>query len=202
MSSVEPSAHDDSRDGTGDGLKVMTLRPRRSLFRRTALQAAFVGLPLIGIAAWSEQHFNPGTRSALWWTLLIVAVLAVYVVVRYRRTEISVSPYGLVERGFLGGLNSVAARDVVSIVRLQIYRGASDETTPQLFLVGRDGRCLLRMRGAFWDEEAMDAVAAGLGVEEIVRPAPVTMSELRATDPQLLYWFELRPRRPKLPDAA
>lgn len=206
VSSVEPSAHADSQEGAGasadDGLKVMTVRPRRSLFRRIALQAAFVGLPLIGIAAWSEQQFNPGTRSALWWTLLIMVALVVYVIVRYRRTEISVSPYGLVERGFFGGLNSVAARDVVSIVRLYTYRGASIETTPQLFLLGRDGRCLLRMRGTFWNEAAMDAVSAGLGVEEIVRPAPVTMSELRASDPHLLYWFEQRLRRPKLPDPA
>ncbi len=184
--SVDLSATEDG----DDGLKVMTLRPRRSLFRRFALQSAIVALPLIGIAMWSEQQFNPGTRWALAWSVLVVAVLAVYVVVRYRRTEISVSPYGLVERGFFGGLNSVAARDVVSIVRLHTYRRASDETTPQLFLVGRDGRCLLRMRGAFWDDEAMDAVSASLGVEEIVRPAPITVSELRASDPKLLYWFE------------
>ena len=35
------------------------------------------------------------------------------------------------------------------------------------------------------------AAAVGhLGVDEVVRPEPVTMSELRATDPKLLYWFE------------
>jgi hypothetical protein len=180
----------------GDGLRVMTVKPRRSLFARYALQTALVALPLIGIAVWSEQQFSPGTRSALAWSVLIVAVLAVFVVVRYRRTEISVSPYGLVERGFFGGLNSVAARDVVSVVRLHLYRGASDETTPQLFLVGRDGHCLLRMRGAFWDDESMDAIAASLGVEELVRATPVTIGELRASDPKLLYWFEQRLRRP------
>lgn len=193
-----------TEDGSGDGLTVKTVRPRRSLFGRFMLQAALVALPLIGIIVWSEQQFNPGTRWALAWSVLIIAVLAVYVIVRYRRTEISVSPYGLVERGFFGGLNSVAARDVVSVVRLKTYRRASDETTPQLFLVGRDGRCLLRMRGAFWDDESMDAVAASLGVEELVRSTPVTVSELRASDPKLLYWFEqgLPRRAAKLPKTA
>ncbi|MDR5701443.1 hypothetical protein [Agromyces aerolatus] len=182
----------------------MTVRPRRSLFGRFALQSALIALPMIGIAVWSEQQFNPGTRWALAWSIVIVAILAVYVIIRYRRTEISVSPYGLVERGFFGGTNSVAARDVVSVVRLHTYRRASDETTPQLFLVGRDGRCLLRMRGAFWDDESMDAVAASLGVEQIVRPTPVTVGELRASDPKLLYWFEqgLLRRPAKTPDAA
>lgn len=186
----------------GDGLRVLTVRPRRSLVGRYALQSALVALPLIGIAVWSEQQFSPGTRSALAWSVFIVAVFAAYVVVRYRRTEISVSPYGLVERGFFGGLNSVAARDVMSVLRLHTYRGASDETTPQLFLIGRDGRCLLRMRGSFWDDESMDAVAASLGVEEVVRPTPVTMSELRASDPKLLYWFEQRLRRPRTRNAS
>lgn len=176
----------------GDGLRVRTLRPRRSLLRRTALQTAFVALPLIGIAAWSEQQFSPGTLSALVWSVLVVVALMIYLVVRYRRTEISVSPVGLVERGFFGRLNPVAARDVASVLRVQLYRGTSEETSPQLFLVGADGRCLLRMRGAFWDEESMDAVAASLGVEQVVRPTPVTMSELRASDPGLLYWFERR----------
>lgn len=184
------------------GLKVMTVRPRRSLLRRFMLQSAFVGLPLIALAVWSEQQFSPGTKSALVLSVLIVAVLVVWAVVRFRRTEISVSPYGLVERGFFGGLNSVASRDVVSIVRIETYRGASDETTPQLFLVGRDGRCMLRMRGAFWDDESMDAVAASLGVEEIVRAAPVTMSELRVSDPKLLYWFEQRLPAIKAPKNA
>jgi hypothetical protein len=171
---------------------VRTLRPRRSLFRRAALQAAFVALPLIGIAAWSEQQFNPGTLSALVWSVLIVAALLTFLAVRYRRTEISVSPYGLVERGFFGRLNPVAARDVTSVLRLRLYQGTSEETSPQLFLIGAGGRCLLRMRGAFWDEDAMDAVAGSLGVEQIVRDTPVTMSELRASDPGLLYWFERR----------
>jgi hypothetical protein len=156
------------------------------------LQTALVALPLIGIAAWSEQQFNPGTLSALVWSTIIIVALIAYVVVRYRRTEISVSPYGLVERGFFGRLNPVAARDVVSVLRVQLYRSTSQETSPQLFLVGADGRCLMRMRGSFWDEESMDAVAASLGVEQIVRPTPATMSELRASDPGLLYWFERR----------
>jgi hypothetical protein len=159
------------------------------------LQAAFVALPLIGLLAWSEQHFNPGTLWALLWSVVVVAALVTFAIVRYRRTEISVSPYGLVERGFFGRLNPVAARDVATVLRVHIYRESSIETSPQLFLLGRDGRCLLRMRGSFWDESSMDAVAASLGAEQIVRDAPVTMGELRASDPQLLYWFERRLHR-------
>ena len=173
-------------------LRVATVRPRKSLFRRFLLMAAFVGVPLIAIAVWSEQQFSPGTRSALAWSVVIVVVLTGYAVLRFRRTEISASPYGLVERGFFGRVSSVAARDVKSVVRLQLYRRASEETTPQLFLIGRDGTCLLRMRGAFWDDESLDAVSASLAITETVRRDPVTLSELRSSDPDLLYWFERR----------
>ena len=35
-------------------------------------------------------------------------------------------------------------------------------------------------------------VAGILGAEETVRQEPVTLAELRETDPELLYWFERR----------
>ncbi|WP_350347476.1 hypothetical protein ABIQ69_12655 [Agromyces sp. G08B096] len=154
------------------------------------MQIAIIAVPLIGVAAWSEQQSNPGFRSAIVWSVLIVAVAVLYAVFRYRLTSMSVSRYGIVERGFFGGITSVPARDAAAVIRLELYRGASDETSPQLFVVDRDGRCLIRMRGAFWDTEDMDVVASALEVGEFIRPTPVTLGELRASDPKLLYWFE------------
>jgi hypothetical protein len=48
------------------------------------------------------------------------------------------------------------------------------------------------MRGTFWDDESMAAVATTLEVGQAVRNEPVTLGELRASDPRLLYWFEGR----------
>ncbi|MRG61139.1 hypothetical protein GE115_14890 [Agromyces sp. CFH 90414] len=169
---------------------MLSLRPRRSLAIGIGLQIAIVALPLIGIVAWTEQQSHPGVRSALVWAVLIIAASALYAVFRYRRTGITVSRYGVVERGFFGRTASVSVRDIAAVVRLDLYRGASDETTPQLFIVDRDGRCLVRMRGAFWDEAAMDAVADFLDMEQTVRRDPVSAAELHASDPKLLYWWE------------
>ena len=58
--------------------------------------------------------------------------------------------------------------------------------------MSRTGRGVFRMRGRFWNTATMDRVARILHVEETVRPEPVTLAELRKTDPQLLYWFERR----------
>ena len=47
-------------------------------------------------------------------------------------------------------------------------------------------------RGPLVSRRAVLQAGAALGVEETVRPEPVTLAELRKTDPKLLYWFERR----------
>jgi hypothetical protein len=177
----------------GDGLGVETLRPRRTLGWSIGLPIAALALPLLAVELWVL-----GTRDALTivaWTVAVTAVLALAAWVAYRRTQVSISKYGIVERGFFGSRTTVAARDVAGVLRIQLYRSNSLETTHELFVVDRTGRGAIRMRGRFWDTDTMDLVAGLLGVEETVRAEPVTLAELRASDPKLLYWFERRSLR-------
>lgn len=125
-------------------------------------------------------------------TAATVLVLIVVAWVGYRRANASVSRYGIVERGFFGGVSTVAARDVAGVLRVQLYRANSLDTTQELFVVERTGRGAFRMRGRFWDEPTMDQVADVLGVEETVGAEPMTLAELREANPRLLYWFERR----------
>src|SRR5215207_4902977 len=178
----------------GDGLRVATLRPRRTLARNVGFTLAALALPLIAADLWALQR--AGDLGLLTAVVAAVVVCSVVAWRRYRRTEVVMSELGIVERGFLGQVQSTAGRDIAGIIRLQLYRGATLDTTRQLFVVDRDGRCLFRMRGAFWDTATMDRVAGVLGVEEVVRTEPVTLAELRANDPKLLYWFERLPWAP------
>ena len=68
------------------------------------------------------------------------AVLIVAAWVAYQRTQASVSRYGIVERGFFGGTYTVAARDIEGVLRVQLYRSNSLDTTQELFVVSRTGR--------------------------------------------------------------
>jgi len=86
----------------------------------------------------------------------------------------------------------VAARDIAGVLRVQLYRSNSLDTSHELFVVSRNGRGVFRMRGRFWNTATMDRVARILNTEETVRHEPVTLAELRQTDPELLYWFERR----------
>lgn len=180
----------------GDGLRVLTLRPRRTLGWSIGLPLAALVLPLLGVALWIG--YGPGTERPFLLIGVIAGVIAAAVLVaflQYRRTQASISRTGIVERGFFGGTRTIAARDISGVLRVQVYRGASSETSAQLFVIDRRGHAAFRMRGGFWDDETMNLVAPMLGVDEVVRDEPVTMSELRASDPKLLYWFERGPIR-------
>lgn len=174
----------------GDGLRVSTLRPRRTLGWSIGLPVVMLFLPLLTVLLWVLDPLGEWPFVAV--SAVVVALLFVSAWLAYRRTKASLSLHGIVERGFFGFISVVSARDITGVLRVQLYRSNSLETTEQLFVVCRDGRCSFRMRGRFWDERTMSRVAPILGVEETRREEPVTLAELRQTDPQLLYWFERR----------
>jgi len=174
----------------GRALRVLILRPRRTLGRSIGLPFIALVLPLLAAELWLLDP--EGAWPLVAWTAAIIAALVVAAWIAYQRTQVAISAYGIVERGFFGGVYTTAVRDVAGVLRVRVYRGNSLDTSQELFVVNRAGRGVFRMRGRFWTTSDMDQVAGILGVEETVRPDPVTLAELRQTDPQLLYWFERR----------
>ncbi|MWC00082.1 hypothetical protein [Agromyces seonyuensis] len=175
--------------GTGGGLRAATLRPRRSLAALVSATTASAALPMLGVLLWVTAEL--GTWPAIVGAAVLMLVLAGVAFLLYRRTTIWVSANGIIERGFFGTVTKVGVDDIDRVLRLDLYRANSPETTPQLFVLGHDGRRLLRMRGEFWDECDLDEVMRTLGVAITQRSTPVTLAELRKTDRRLLYWFEL-----------
>ncbi len=175
----------------GDGLRVLTLRPRRSLARSIGLQIVIVALPLVGIGAWSVQQQNAGLRSALAASAIVVFAVAVFAIFRYRRTEISISRFGIVERGFFGRINSVAARDVASVVRLELYRGGRATRPPHSSSssAATAGACCACAAPSGIAQSWTRSHRRSTSSRSCDRP-PVTVGELRRSDPGLLYWFE------------
>ena len=195
VSTTRGDAGDSSAEATSTaarGLGVLTLRPRRTLARTIGLPVLALALPLLITVGWVLRPLGTGALVGSLGAALALAGLAALAWDRYRRTEIEVGPAGIVECGFFGRVNRVPRSDVAGVLRLETYRGDTLETVRQLFVVDRDGRCRVRMRGTFWDDTALDAVATALGVEQAVRTEPVTLAELRSSDPALLYWFEGR----------
>jgi hypothetical protein len=81
-----------------------------------------------------------------------------------------------------------------TVLLVHLYEGSTLDTQPQLFVTGADGRVLIRMRGQFWALEDMERVAEELDVPVTRSAESMTLTELRRTSPELLYWFERFPR--------
>ncbi|SIN68837.1 hypothetical protein [Agromyces cerinus] len=169
---------------------MITLRPRRTLGRSVGLPIAALALPVLAAEVWLMDSSDAWRLVAVTAATVLAVILVAWI--GYRRANASISRYGIVERGFFGGVSTVAARDVAGVLRVQLYRANSLDTTQELFVVERTGRGAFRMRGRFWDERTMNRVAEMLGVEETVGSEPMTLSELREANPRLLYWFERR----------
>lgn len=184
----------DSRTGQagGRGLRVLTLRPRRSLTRSVGLPVLALLVPVLLTVLWLVSPLGTAAMGLTAAAIVVLSALGAAAYIGYQRAEVAVSPHGVVERGFLGRINSVARREMAGVLRLETYRGDTLETVQQLFIVDEDGKCLFRMRGTFWDDRSLDAIAGLLDLDEEIRTEPVTMGELRASDPHLLYWFEGR----------
>jgi hypothetical protein len=169
--------------GTGE-----TLRPYRRLFSGGLVAAVLLTTPVFAVLYWLAI---PAGIWAVVLALHLVAVgLTVWGTLQYFRTTIRLTSGGVTERGFLGRERHVPGMSVNSILLFEVYRGSSLETTPQQFVVDREGELLLRMRGQFWSAVSMRAVAEHLGAPVQRHSDPTTLGELRKSMPGLLYWFE------------
>ncbi|TFB47306.1 hypothetical protein [Cryobacterium tagatosivorans] len=131
------------------------------------------------------------------WLPVAVAQLGVTVVfglgvVGFHRTGIWVDHSGITERGFFGRVDSYPAAEVGSILLLELYLGDALDTNAHLFVVGVDGRRLVRMRGQYYSHASMDTVIEQLGAPVVHVSEPMTLRELNRARPELLYWFERR----------
>jgi len=173
-------------------MDAIRLRPRSTLFRRgTAAVLAFF-VPAFAVL------FYLTIPSGLWPVVLVAAALVaaafVYAVVSYLRLGVWVSSDGISERGFFGKMTRLTIDEIGSIVLAEVFpTGTSSETVPQLFVCDTDGWQVIRLRGQFWTRESMAVVVSTLEVPLIDIDRPISTSELYATYPGLLYWFERRP---------
>ncbi|MDO9395273.1 MAG: hypothetical protein Q7T71_01865 [Herbiconiux sp.] len=170
---------------------VRVVRPRVQIVRETRLVAAALILPVFAAMFWFAIPRGTWPRGVI----ALGFVLALYLVgaALLRGVSIRITHDGLIERGFFRHDNRVPAKRIASAVLLDVYRGASNETTRQLFLLDTGGTLLLRMRGEFWSNECIDTVAGAFDVPVNRPPDPVTGAQLRTALAEQLYWFERWP---------
>lgn len=174
---------------------VAKVSPRRSLVRNGVLSYALLSLPLFGAV------YFLSTSSAVWLTafgvhvLSLVAAAAVYL--RFTRVFIGVTSTAIHERSFLGPPRVMLLSEVVHAALVHTYRSSSTETMPQLLVRCADHKRVLRMRGMFWSESDLravaDAITASSDIRLEERREPLTAGAFFSEYPGSAYWFENRP---------
>jgi len=170
---------------------VLRLLPKRGLVRSVGVSVLLVAVPVFGVLTFLGAH-NGTWRIGALGALLTLAV-CVFAYLRYRRTSITVTALHIEERGFWGRHHSFARTDAASVDLVHSYSPTSPDPAPQLIARDAGGRCLLRMRGAFWTAEAMHEVADHLEPIVAVHSEAMTAKEFHQRFPGAAYWFEDRP---------
>lgn len=167
------------------------LRPHPYLYRRGVGAIIAFFAPAFAVLYFLTIPHGP-------WLVVLIAQLVVialfaYSVIAYLRLGVWVTSDSIAERGFFGITKRYDRSQLGPSVLANMYHGGWVETVPQLFICDPAGRQLIRLRGQFWSREAMQAVTSTLDVPLIEVDHPISRSELHATYPGLLYWFERRP---------
>ena len=167
------------------------IRPLGHLFRQTVIALLAFFVPLFAVLYWLTIPRDLWLPVAL--GQFVASGIILFGVYAHRNTCITVSPLGFSERGFFGRTTQHAAATVDTIVLLDMYQSDTLDTYAQLFVTGRNGKVLLRMRGQFWSRTDMETVIEELAAPVLRISAPMTLRELNRMSPELLYWFERRP---------
>ena len=175
---------------------VVKVHPRRSLVRNGVLSYALLSLPLFG----TLYFFS--TSSAVWFSVLSVHMLTLGIAAlvvsalhrRLHRSDFHRDLRARLPRQAARGCASPRSRPPHSCTPT----GARPpRRSPQLLVRCTDNNRVLRMRGIFWSEADMRAVAAVITRSAAIvldeRTEPITARTFFAEYPGSAYWFENRP---------
>lgn len=175
----------------GDHPYLVRVSPSHSLVRNGMLSYALLSLPLFGVLYYLGASNGSWPIALAAHFISLVLVGAIYL--RFRSLFIGVTGTSVHERGLFSRETVVPLSQVRRAILVATYRSSSTETVLQLLLRGTDDRRLLRMRGVFWSEADMRAVAAATGASLTERTDPITAKVLFEEYPGSAYWFENRP---------
>ncbi|MCU1481371.1 MAG: hypothetical protein JWQ19_2157 [Subtercola sp.] len=167
------------------------LRPIRSLVVQSRAVVAALTLPVFAAMLWFA--IPRGTWPRVLIAMAVIAVLYLLAVSLFARVRIEIEPDGIIENGFFAHNRRFAAKRIASAVIVPVYRGQTLDTAPQLFVLDATGELLLRMRGQYWSEQSIQAVATAYGVPLRIVAEPLTRQQFRADFPDLVFWFERWP---------
>jgi hypothetical protein len=170
---------------------LVAVRPRRSLIRTGFISIVLAMIPLFGVLYWfSIEH---DSWLVVFVVHLIVTTLAVLALVRQLTVYSAVTETELIGRGIFSPMIRVPLDKIAAVYLVETYVGQAPESVTQLLVTDEEGNRLFRMRGNFYQDGDLKAIAAALPVPAQTTPEPIGITEFFRTYPGSAYWFEHRP---------
>lgn len=170
---------------------LVSVRPRRSLITTGFISVVLAMIPLFGVLYWfSIEHDS-------WFVVfivhLIVTVACILAVVRQLTVFSAVTETELIGRGIFSPMVRVPLAKIAAVHLVETYVGQAPESVTQLLVTDDEGKRLFRMRGNYYRDGDLKALAAALPVPAQTTAEPIGITEFFRTYPGSAYWFEHRP---------
>ncbi len=170
---------------------LVTVRPRRSLITTGFVSVVLAMIPLFGVLYWfSIEH---DSWLVVFVVHLIVTALFVLAIVRQLTVFSAVTETELIGRGIFSPMIRVPLSKIAAVHLVETYVGQAPESVTQLLVTDEEGKRLFRMRGNFYGDGDLKAIAAALPVPAQTASEPIGISEFFRAYPGSAYWFEHRP---------
>lgn len=170
---------------------VVSVRPKRSLLRTGFVSIVLAMIPVFGVLYWfSIEH---GSWLIVFVVHLAITIAAFGILARQMMVHSAVTDTELIGNGIFTRMVRVPLDAIAKVDLVETYVGQAPESVTQLLVRDADGKRLFRMRGSFYEDGALPAIAAALPVKADVIEEPIGITEFFRTYPGSAYWFEHRP---------
>ena len=166
------------------------VRPKSSLLGDAFVAIVLGTTPIFAVVYWFTSSHG-GTQIAL---AVHAGVIALGLLLLWRQLRVfcAVIDDELIGNGIFTPLVRVKLASIRKVQLMPTYLGAAPEPVLQLLVTGDEGRRLFRMRGNFWHDDELRALAAALPVPVEETREAITMREFFTVYPGSAYWFENR----------
>ena len=170
--------------------EVVRIRPKYSLLSN-ALAAIVLGTaPIFGVMYWFAWE-RGGVEFVVLGNILVLT-LGLLLLWRQLSVYAAVTETELIGNGIFSPLLRVPLGAIRGVLLVPTYLGAAPEPALQLLVVGEGDAPLFRMRGNFWHEHDLRALASALPVPTESVREPMSLQDFFRAYPGSAYWFENR----------
>lgn len=166
----------------------LRVQPKPSLLANAFAGVILGTAPIFAVAYWFTS--SRGGFELVVLANVVVVAFALTLVWRQLNVYCAVTSTELIGNGIFTPLVRVPLADIREVLLVPTHLGAAPEPALQLLVSGENGRRLFRMRGNYWNESDLVALADVLPgrVERVSEP--MTVRDFFRTYPGSAFWFE------------